>query len=83
MVALSFESDERARLDARRLRRQSKVLRLDARRQVAASHARLAGVQAAGRRTRINCSTPVPSPWSELSWLTAGRSLDRILVPLD
>jgi hypothetical protein len=75
-----LESARHARHDAQELRLQSSVLRLAARREVAMSHARVAGARAVSARGR---TAGVPSPWSELSWRLDDESLDQILVPLD
>ena len=83
MAAVTVETARRARRDARRLRLESTVLSLTARRQQATTLARMAGARAATGRARARCSAPLPSPWSELSWQHPGASLDRTLVPLD
>ena len=82
MATVSLETARRARSEARRLRLESHALRLAVRRQLATSHARMAGAQAEVGRVRARCTAPVPSPWSELSWRLDDASLDRILVPL-
>lgn len=83
MAALSLETARRVRYDAERLRLESNILRLAARQQVARSHARVAGARVASGRARARRSAAIPSPWSELSWVTVDPSLDRTLVPVD
>lgn len=80
---ISIETARLARRDSRRLRLDSNALRLATRRQRPTLHARPAGAEAVSRSARARRAAPLPSPWSELSWVTVDPSLDRILVPLD
>lgn len=82
MAALTLEAARRARQDAERLRTESQVLRFLVRRQVGLAHTRLAGARDASR-ARERHAAPVPSPWSELSWVSHDASLDQTLVPVD
>jgi hypothetical protein len=82
-LSIEAEAARRVRDDAQRLRVESNVLRLAVRRQLATTHTRMARAQAESGSARARCFAPIPSPWSELSWVTTDPSLERTLVPVD
>ena len=75
-------SAHKARLDAKRLRDESQMLKLHMRGNLARSRERLGRAQAETDRARAKRFEPLPSPWSDLRWAQSYDTLDRTLVPL-
>lgn len=71
-----------ARLDARRLRRETAEVRLRVRDNLACSRERLQRAQVEMNRTQTRRDEPLPSPWSELRWTHAYGPLELTLVPV-
>ena len=72
-----------ARCDAARLRIETEELRLAVRGNLARSRQRLWKAQLETDRARARCAARCASPWSELHWLIADESLERVLFPVD
>jgi hypothetical protein len=72
-----------ARLDAARLRAETKGLKLALRGSLACSRDRLDQAQAAADEARTRRAISFASPWSGLEWCREDEQLARVLVPLD
>jgi hypothetical protein len=72
-----------ARIDAKRLRRESQGLKLAVRGNLARSRERLDRAQIEADRARATRTVPFASPWSGLEWGREDEQLVRVLVPLD
>jgi hypothetical protein len=82
-VAPLTTAAQAARLDAARLRAETKGLKLAVRRNRARSRARLGEAQAAASEAQARRAIPFASPWSGLEWCREDEQLGRVLVPLD
>jgi hypothetical protein len=81
MVALSIGAARAARAEARRLRVDSRDLRV-----AAEQNHRLAAAgkeRAEAETARVGCTLPVTSPWSRLEWLREDDALSHVLVVVD
>jgi hypothetical protein len=81
MVALSIDAARTARAEARRLRVDSRDLRV-----AAAENHRLATARkerAEAAISRAGRAFPVASPWSRLEWLREDDALSRVLILVD
>ncbi len=82
MASLNAEA-QAARVEARRVRNDSYLLRLTLRGNLARSRERVGQARAETARAHARRLRPLPSPWSELFWSETYETLDRTLVPVD
>ena len=81
MAPLTYEARV-ARVEATRIRREARELRLAVRGNLARSRQRLGRAQVEADRAQARRAEPLPSPWSELRWTQPFETLEQILVPL-
>lgn len=81
MASLSVAA-RAARVDARRIRSESRSLKLRVHGNLARTHERLGRAELEASKARARRVEPLPSPWSELRWIRTYETLDRTLVPL-
>lgn len=69
-----------ARVESKRLRRQTVSLKLTLRESAAHSREQLRAAEAALSRAHARCDEPLPSAWSTLHWTCDDRALAGVLV---
>jgi len=81
-VAALIPEARAARVEANRLRRESRELRFSLRRSAARSRERLEAAEAAMNRVQARRQEALPSPWSTLCWSYDDATVARVLVSI-